>query len=171
MRAENWVKAGIGAGIGAVGGVLDTIGTEMDAKNIAKGIADSKPYPVYKQLGTYINYVVPTVEVILAGAGVVKGDMAITLATQAGMLAAAKVTRKLTMYPFGKKKNYTLTHSATPSNWTRDAAGRDASAYRNFKNNPFIQGAATKPAKLTEQYVSSNSVGEVSGTIFTTRGM
>ncbi len=169
MRTDSWVKSGIGFGIGAVGGVLDTIGTEMDAKKIAEGIESGTKYAVWKQLGTYINYVIPAIEVVLAGAEVVKGVPGIAMATQAGQLAAAKVTRNLTMYPFGTKKNYTLSHSTTPSSWTRDAASRSPASYRDM-NNPFIQGAVTRgPAK--ENYVSSNPVNEVSGTIFTTRGV
>ena len=109
-------------GIGAAGGVLDTIAAEKDAKKIAADAALATPVntSLLKQYGTYVNYVIPAAEVLLAGFGVVKPDLGIALMTSAGSLAAAKLTRSATMAPFGKKKQYSLTYSKTPSAWTRD---------------------------------------------------
>jgi hypothetical protein len=145
LDTKNFVKTGVSFGVGAIGGILDTVGTEQDAKNIAAAVAAGKKQNMLKQYGTYINYVIPAAEVILAAAEVVKGDTAVMLATQAGALAGAKVTRNLTMHPFGSKKNYTLAFSATPSAWSRDRMPARQIIYTPNSNPQPIQTGPVVP--------------------------
>jgi hypothetical protein len=131
--ARDFMKGGIEVGVGALGGVLDTIGAEQDAKNIAAAVAAGNKQNVMKQWGTYVNYVIPVVQFAAVGMDWVKSERNhAMMLTQAGQLLGAKLTRNFTMAPFGSKKNYTLSFSTTPSAWTRESGRptpRDASAY------------------------------------------
>jgi hypothetical protein len=164
MDAEKvFTKVGVPFGVGALGGVVDHFGSMQDAKNIQTAKAAGKEQSVFSQYGTYINYLVPAVEVVAAAAGWVKDEHAAMLATQAGALAGSKIIRNMTVYPFGKGKNYTMSFSTTPSQWTRD-------------NRPYILQKpkalpTANPAKMAETYTSINPAGIITGEVIQTRGM
>jgi hypothetical protein len=127
MRFGNVMKTStyVAAGLGAAGGVMDVIAANKDAQGIAAAVADGKKLSMFKQYGTYVNYVVPLVEVGAVVGGVVDGEIATAMITSASQLAASKIARNMTTYPFGSKKTMSLTYSATPSAYTRErAAGR-----------------------------------------------
>ena len=134
---------------GAAGGVLDVIAANMDAKNIvaqaAKVGTDGKPMkqPIYKQLGTYVNYVIPLVETGLVGLDVIDGEYGAMLATQAGSLFGAKMARNFTTYPFGSKNNMSLTYSSTPSPWMKEPARQDK--YVNYNRVAPVNSAPAIP--------------------------
>jgi hypothetical protein len=123
----DWKKTGktlgIGAGIGVVGGVLDQFAAEQDAKNLAALVAAGKTQSWIKRWGTYVNYVIPVIEVGLVAFDVVKDEMAGSLATQAGQLAARKVMA------YATSNHYTLNYSATAltraAQWSKDVAKQD----------------------------------------------
>ncbi len=107
-----WKRIGMDLGLGAVAGVGDQIVSNFDASQDAKS---ATPIGFGKKIGTYYNYGLPILFTVLAGANVVRGDMASRLVTIGGQLAARKVTQQVTHYTMVK----------SPSAWSR--AGRSAS--------------------------------------------
>jgi len=136
MRFANVKKMStwVGLGVGGAGGVLDVIGANMDAKNIAAKVAAGKKQPIYKQLGTYINYAVPAIEALTVAMDWVDGDYAPIMTTSAGQLLGAKLARNFTTYPFGSKKNYSLVESSTPSQWRGEMPPARQDRYVNYPN-------------------------------------
>jgi len=116
---NKYIKDGIGVLGGGLAGVADRIAANMDAKSKAEFVAKNpgKTLPIYQQVGTYVNYLVPLVEVGLVGFEVIKDEFANgVMAGMAGQLAASKVTA------YATRKNYVLTYSATPAPWTGERA-------------------------------------------------
>ncbi len=118
-----WVQDGACLGIGAVEGMADQIGAEQDAKNRAAYVAANpgKKHNLLKEFGTYVNYLLPALQLVLVGTAVVKEEVAGALSATAGELAARKTTELAT------NKHYKLIYSPPPAAWTMDAA-RDTAA-------------------------------------------
>jgi hypothetical protein len=148
---NKWVEEGAGLGVGLVGGVLDRVAANKDAKDKAAFAAvpanAGKTYPAIKQWGTWINYALPAVEVLAAGVMAYKKTTPdfwdAVLVTQAGGLFGGKMTANMT------KKNYVLNYVATPATWTAEmeAARRAAAlAHRDaYVPQPNPQPITTTP--------------------------
>ena len=136
------VSTYVGAGIGGLSGVLDNVAANHDAKAITDEVATGKKLNMLKQWGTYVNYIVPAVEILAVGYmdrmpdGL--GEVMIATSTQ---LLASKAMRNMTTYPFGKKKSYQLSYLAAPSPYTAERPSRQI-IYTPTPNAPVVTAAA-----------------------------
>jgi hypothetical protein len=98
------MKVGTDLGIGAVAGVLDQVVANADANR-------GNP-SMLKSYSTYLNYGVPILAVAGIATNMLRGDMAIRLATIGGQLAGRQITQKVTHRAFVK----------VPATWNKVAA-------------------------------------------------
>ncbi len=111
--AGDWMKFGIDFGLGAVGGVADQIVQNVDDKR--EGDAHAK-LPIMKQIGTYVNYGLPLLNVVGVATGFLKGDWATRSTVLTAQLAGRKATWQIS------KRNRVVTYNV----WTRDDQLRKA---------------------------------------------
>ncbi len=91
-----WTEIGKGVAAGAVAGAVDQIITNQDEKKKREASAAGTTLSIFKQIGTYYNYVLPVGIVVACAANAVKGAWAERLVTIAGQLAGRKVTAQIT---------------------------------------------------------------------------
>ena len=70
--STDWKETGIDLGVGAVAGVADQVVQNWDDKREANAHAK---LPFFKQAGSYVNFLLPVVNLGLVAAGMVKGQV------------------------------------------------------------------------------------------------
>lgn len=93
---SDWKAIGTSLGTGAVAGVLDQVLMNQDEKKKREAAAGGESLSIFKQMGTYYNYVLPMGIVVAAAAGAIKGAWLDRLVTIAGQLAGRKGTAQVT---------------------------------------------------------------------------
>jgi hypothetical protein len=151
----DWKKIGVDGGIGLLAGAADQAIQVFDEKRAnearAKGtLAQGKKMPMLKEIGTYVNFGLPILDIAAVAMGWVKGDMATRLTTASFQLAGRKATHRM-MYKTTtdpNNPNWPVAVAYTP--WQRqmainasNAAHRDA--YRPSPNPQPIEVGPTVP--------------------------
>jgi hypothetical protein len=87
-KMPEWKKVGMDLGTGLVAGVADQGIAEYDAKRESdyEAANPGKKLGMLKKFGTYLNYGLPLVSVILVGADKLRGDWATRATTVSGQL-------------------------------------------------------------------------------------
>lgn len=105
--ASKWVKAGIDGGVGAVAGVADQVIQNWDEKRESEAHAKLS---IWKQAGTWLNYGVPVLSMLMLAFMGMPGDWGTRMMTVGGQLAGRKATWQYT------KRSRVVTYKA----WTGD---------------------------------------------------
>lgn len=92
-----WIKVGTDVIVGGAVGAVDQVIQNMDEKRAGEAIAKGEKEPgILAQYGTYLNYGVPILGILLAALGVLKGDWATRVVTAGSVLAGKKLTSQVT---------------------------------------------------------------------------
>lgn len=86
----NWKAVGGSVLVGGVAGVLDQVIEKKDDERAAA--LTTGTLGAFKRIGTYYNYGIPILAVILAASGVMEGEWSDRLITAGAQLAARKIT-------------------------------------------------------------------------------
>jgi hypothetical protein len=123
----DWMRFGIDFGLGAAGGVVDQIVQNVDEKREADAHAKTA---VMKQIGTYVNYGLPLLNVVGVATGFLKGDWATRTTVMTAQLAGRKATWQIS------KRNRVVTYGV----WTREDAALQKAAQEAMKGQPGSEG-------------------------------
>lgn len=115
--STDWKETGIDLGVGAVAGVADQVVQNWDDKREADAHAK---LPFFKQAGSYVNFLLPVVNLGLVAAGMVKDRWAVRTTVASAQLAGRKATWDIT------KRNRVITYTV----WTKDNALKKAAEQR-----------------------------------------
>ncbi len=91
-----WSEIGKSGATGLVAGMGDQLITNQDEKKKREAAAAGTTVSLFKQIGTYYNYVLPIGIVVACAANAVRGAWADRLVTVAGQLVGRKVTAQVT---------------------------------------------------------------------------
>jgi len=125
----NWTQTGIDFGVGAGAGIVDQVVQNFDDKRESNAHAK---LPFFKQVGTYVNFGLPLVNLGLVAAGILKGDWPARTTVASAQLAGRKATWQVT------KRNRVVTYTV----WTKDNALRQAAQKQLLPNIPMTPEAA-----------------------------
>jgi hypothetical protein len=141
----NWKALGIAAAIGSGAGVADQLVQNYDEKRALKYralpandpayVAPDKKMPLMKEIGTYVDFGLPLLDVVAVAAGWVKGPMADVLITAAFQMAARKLTHRLS----------TKSTSAVPAAAYTALAAQMAAAARQAQQQLYVPQPNPQP--------------------------
>jgi hypothetical protein len=115
------MKVGTNVIVGGVAGAVDQVIQNQDEKQRRAKEAAGQQLPMYQEIGTYYNYVLPAIALIGVATGIIKGEWA-----DKSILIGAQLA--------GRKATFQITKASQALPW-----------------RPYRPSAATPPAKQTTQ--------------------
>jgi hypothetical protein len=113
-----WSKVATNVGVGLGAGVVDQLVQNQDDKRAAEYAAKGEKLGLMKSIGTYVNYGVPILSILLSGLGYLRGDWETRALVASSQMAGRKVTWQMTARK--TTPGYAFTE------WTRDTGGGGA---------------------------------------------
>jgi len=129
----DWMSIGGDVVVGGVAGALDQVIQKKDDERAATEAAAGKTLTAMKRYGTYYNYGVPILAIVLAATGILKGSWASRLITAGSVLAGRKIvwqvqTPKPTGYPLWQARGGPTAAQIAAQQAARQAAAARATA-------------------------------------------